>query len=844
MSCNRPEESCVPVSRQLPSGLVTFLFTDIEGSTRLARELGGGYRKVLSEHRRLLRRTLAGTGFELFAEGDSIFFVFDDAGAALGACLAAQRALAAHEWPAKAAVPRVQMGLHTGHAEPVAGEYATLEVHRAARIASAAHGGQVLCSEATARHAGSLPSDASLVDLGLHRLRGFDDWVRLYQLVAAGLELVFPRPRTTGMVAHNLPRQVTSFVGRQPELAELTALVADHRLVTIVGSAGTGKTRLAVEVADSLVTSHPDGVWFVDLSSGGDPGSVAVAIAAALGLRPEPGRPVLDTVAAHVADRRTLVVLDGCNAQPSAVAPAIARLLSGGGTTRALVTGREPLGIPGEVAWTIPPLTAGPGSGGPSDAVSLLLDRIEAVRGGRRPDNDELPDLERVASLLDGSPELIESTSLRFGRLPAGRIAALLAGNDEGADPQEFVLFLGSYDEGAVSKLRASGVPYRTRILTARPETWDPIAAVLREHPVKFVVAELPSQVYGSLAEPANAEPARGLLGAMSAVPHVAFIHEAVLAGLANRLLDECGVNVMPYQTEAERSVLAAAFLDDNERHLLFRVYIPAGRLYAAEADRLLSLFRDWIGNVGGYFVRQDGYRTVAGQVYELFGDGALPREAVPGVFEDFSRFLDLCVESPELATQRLVQTGIDRLTVGQVVARYGKEVRRLHVDLRQARESRILALRHQLESELLDAAEPTTPAEIQVLLDRIIHSAMPSSFPRQVLMPAQPAPSVTVNVNQQVIGQIQGSLVQNFRGTVHLGPEPKQLLELIDRFGGDGVSDLESAVHEMEDPAARAADRLSARQRLKRFLLGLPSTVETSALAVLQKYVESKLGL
>ncbi|HEY0697533.1 MAG TPA: adenylate/guanylate cyclase domain-containing protein, partial [Micromonospora sp.] len=197
---------------RLPSGLVTFMFTDIEGSTRLAQMLGEGYRPVLSEHRRLLRSTLAASdGTELFTEGDSFFVAFADASAALDACLAAQRALAGHQWPTPEAVPKVRMGLHTGHAEPLAGEYASAEVHRAARIAAAAHGGQILCSGATARHAAPLPPGASLLDLGLHRLRGFDDRERLFQLVAPGLERQFPRPRTADVATHNLPTQATTF---------------------------------------------------------------------------------------------------------------------------------------------------------------------------------------------------------------------------------------------------------------------------------------------------------------------------------------------------------------------------------------------------------------------------------------------------------------------------------------------------------------------------------------------------------------------------------------------------------------------------------------------------------
>src|SRR5262245_15477537 len=220
----------------LPSGLVTFLFTDIEGSTRLAQLLGAQYRPVLADHREILRRALgSGDGVALFTEGDSVVAAFPDANAAVRACAEAQQALAAHDWPQPQARPRVRMGLHSGYAEPVAGEYATPEVHRAARVASAAHGGQVLCSGATARLATDLGEDMSLLDLGLFQLRGFDDRERLYQLVADKLDRDFPRPRTPAAAPHNLPAPPTPFVGRQVESAELAALLTRHRLVTVVG---------------------------------------------------------------------------------------------------------------------------------------------------------------------------------------------------------------------------------------------------------------------------------------------------------------------------------------------------------------------------------------------------------------------------------------------------------------------------------------------------------------------------------------------------------------------------------------------------------------------------------
>ena len=428
----------------LPAGLVTFLFTDIEGSTRLAQMLGSQYRSVLAEHREVLRGALStAQSAELFTEGDSLFMAFPDASAALHACALAQRQLADHVWPVPQVRPLVRMGLHTGYAEPHGGEYASPEVHRAARVVAAAHGGQILCSAATAAQAtAALQDDLWLLDLGLHRLRGFDGRERLFQLVAPGLERQFPRLRTAEATTHNLPVSVTTFVGRATELQQLRALVSSHRLVTVVGAGGAGKTRLAVELASELLDAYPDGVWFADLATVSDPGLADVAIAATLGLRPEPGRPMADTLADHAAARRFLLVLDTCDAQISATAPVVSKLLRSGSGAAVLATSREPFGLPGEVVWRIPSLSLRrPASGGPSDAVALLVDRATAARGGNPPTADEVAELNRVASALAGLPLALELAAARLRVLSASQLAArlddVLGTLDAGIEPAD-----------------------------------------------------------------------------------------------------------------------------------------------------------------------------------------------------------------------------------------------------------------------------------------------------------------------------------------------------------------------------------------------------------------------
>ncbi|HEX2405170.1 MAG TPA: adenylate/guanylate cyclase domain-containing protein, partial [Acidimicrobiia bacterium] len=252
--------------RDLPTGTVTFLFTDIEGSTRLLQRLGDRYREVVDGHGRILRAAIVeGGGGEVKTEGDSFFAVFPTPAGALTAAVRAQRALAAHLWPDDQSV-RVRMGLHTGEGTLGADDYIGLDVHLGARIAAAGHGGQVLLSEATmslVEH--SLPVGVSLRDLARHRLKDIEHPEHLFDLVIDGLLEEFPAIRTVDARPTNLPPQRTSFVGRQREAAEVTSLLSENRLVTLTGPGGTGKTRLALKVAADLVDRFSDGVFFADL---------------------------------------------------------------------------------------------------------------------------------------------------------------------------------------------------------------------------------------------------------------------------------------------------------------------------------------------------------------------------------------------------------------------------------------------------------------------------------------------------------------------------------------------------------------------------------------------------
>jgi hypothetical protein len=445
-----------------------------------------------------------------------------------------------------------------------------------------------------------------------------------------------------------------------------------------------------------------------------------------------------------------------------------------------------------------------------------------------------------------------------------------------------FFLFIGSMGpDTATSSLKASGIHYKWKRLESLPHNWKQIIEYLQDPVLIGVVVKLTSQNYESMVATKYASAALDIIESLGKVRHIVFVHESVLRGIderpklpddpdhymyleyitspfrppeeearlqVNRLLDEYEINIVPYRTNAEMSVLALAFINENEKNLLFRVYIPSGRLWAAEADRLLSLFRDWLSEAKHQRVRQDGYRTRQGQVYEFFGEESLTPDELSHEFADFSRFLDLCLARPEDATRVLVRSGLNQGAANSLVERYAKDVRRLNVDVKHERERRMLSIRHRLESEILEALNEQSPewTSLGELLEVFVPQAPTRSL---VLAPGPvkaetPPQSVTVNINQQFVETVHGAVMQDVQGDLTLGPQALELLRLIDQFGGPQTGALRSDVHELEDPDARSTDRLAAKQRLKGFLIKISERAEGVAVALLQKYLENKLGL
>ncbi len=428
----------------LPTGTLTFLFTDIEGSTRLVQELGTArWTSILQRHRDLVRAVLRRhQGHEVQTEGDSFFAVFEQPDQAIAAAVDAQRALAAEPWPEDAPI-RVRMGLHTGEgALDADGTYVGADIHRAARIAAAGHGGQVLVSSTLSTAVeNALPDGVALRDLREHRLKDLRP-ERLYDLVVEGLPSSFPPIRSLDVRPNNLPTQLTSFVGRDKELAEASDLLARTRLLTLTGPGGTGKTRLSLQLAATVAEDFPGGVFFVALAPIRDPELVPTTIAQAIGIAEDPARPTLDLLAHELAGRRVLIVLDNMEQVLDAVT-GIAELLRRLPDLSIVATSRAALRISGEQEYPVPGLPAPvdparlspmeisalPAAPSPDpntllgwESVRLFVARAQAVRPDFSLTAESAAAVAAICARLDGMPLAIELAAARIRLLSAGAI--------------------------------------------------------------------------------------------------------------------------------------------------------------------------------------------------------------------------------------------------------------------------------------------------------------------------------------------------------------------------------------------------------------------------------------
>jgi predicted ATPase/class 3 adenylate cyclase len=439
----------------LPTGTVTFLFTDIEGSTRLLQHLGDRYADVLADQRRLIRAAFQDRdGHEIDTAGDGLFVAFGRATQAVEAAVAAQRAISLHRWPDGVSV-RVRMGLHTGEATLTAGGYVGLDVHRASRISSAGHGGQILISQTTRDLVeNDLPEGVSLQDVGEHRLKDLQRPERLFQVVISDLPYDFPPLKSLDALPNNLPVQLTSFVGREREIAEVKRLLTTTRLLTFTGAGGCGKTRLALQVAADVLEDYPNGVWLVELAPLSDPSLIPQAVAGELGIREQPGQSLLAILSDYLRSKKMIIILDNCEHLISECARLTDAFLHASPSLKILATSREGLGIAGELTYRVPSLSIPDLKNLPSaenlsqyEAVRLFIERAIFSQPTFAVTNRNAPAVAQVCHRLDGIPLAIELAAARVKSLPVEQIAKrlddrfrLLTGGSRTALPRQQTL--------------------------------------------------------------------------------------------------------------------------------------------------------------------------------------------------------------------------------------------------------------------------------------------------------------------------------------------------------------------------------------------------------------------
>ncbi|MEP7106130.1 MAG: AAA family ATPase, partial [Chloroflexota bacterium] len=406
----------------LPEGTLTFLLTDLEGSTRAWEANPAAMRAAMEQHDALVQAAVAahsGMQVEAGREGDSVLAVFRQASAAATCALALQRSLGTATWPGGLDL-RVRIALHTGEAQLRGAHYFGQALNRCARLLALGHGGQVLLSTATRELlADELPPRAAVRDLGPHRLKDLTRPERVFELADLDRPGEFPPLRSGRAQGNNLPLQLTTFVGRGAELEELDRLQEEARLLTITGPGGVGKTRLAVELAGRLAErpdGAADGVWFVELAGISDPGVVPRAVATALDLEEQAGRAVEETLAAHCAERELVLVLDNCEHLVDRCAALAEQLLRAAPGLRVIATSREPLRVPGEVAWRVPALAA-------TEARRLFAERTPTGSPGLEAADAEAGPVARICARLDGMPLAIELAAAQLAMMPVEEVA-------------------------------------------------------------------------------------------------------------------------------------------------------------------------------------------------------------------------------------------------------------------------------------------------------------------------------------------------------------------------------------------------------------------------------------
>lgn len=440
-------------------------------------------------------------------------------------------------------------------------------------------------------------------------------------------------------------------------------------------------------------------------------------------------------------------------------------------------------------------------------------------------------------------------------------------------DPKKpLVLLLGWVDhEGILSSLKATGRQYKKKILDSRPANWEAVQMVFKDFKVSAVLGKLSGRVLSLLAHADYADVREGLFKEIGAVPNQVFIFEDLVQGkrtdqiraeidpyplqeelgAAINFLRENNVEITPFRTNAEVTVIAESFLDELDRNLIFRLYVPSGRLWSAEADKFLQLFQDYVARVDRLAIRLDQKRTDYGVIYEFHGEVPPGEATLAAEFQDFSNLMDLCAKDSNAAANILKAKNLNAREVTNILDRYSKEVRRLQLDIKHDAESKIISIRHRLESELIELAP--TPEEWDAMASAV--NAIVPSFSVALPNPSRSLSvmseglhaarsHITYNFRPQFVNTMNGVIAEEIHGNQHFEPEHHQLLNLIREHGGAQVKQLETAVYEVADKGVDQVDQMRAKQRIKAFLMAAGKKTGDMAFSVLQKYIEGQIGV
>jgi hypothetical protein len=455
---------------------------------------------------------------------------------------------------------------------------------------------------------------------------------------------------------------------------------------------------------------------------------------------------------------------------------------------------------------------------------------------------------------------------------------------------EKIILFLGNADsEAATAKLKATNRLYKRKMLESGVENWLSIIGFFDDFDVTCVVAKLTSASFNAIASDEYVKVVNALLTRISQVPNLILAHDSLLSGIqpetykskpvkydteyeeylgdmdndyhammfdlpssvvitkVKNTLQKYNLKVLPYSKNVELSVITSSFIEQNEHNLIFRVYVPSERIWASEAEKLLQLFRDYLQKASGLSARHDQYKTNNGVVHEFFGDDEVATSSLTEKFQEFSTFMDTCVNNPELAEKSLISSNLNNKEVSDLVSKYGKEARRLHIDLKHERERKLLNIRQNLEADL---SEFVKKGEDWDIIYKIVEDNIPpiNGVSSALIGASRVLPITTsqnIFINPQIIETVNSIVAKEISGTINLAPEAKQLISAIEEHSEEkDKSELTSAVHELTDENVKGKDRITAKHKLKSFLITAGSKVGDVSVGILQSFIENQIGL